>query len=424
MVVWNEPSSAEVYVLQKHNWPIPIALLLWLSACWYAWWVIDPIGPDQRTEWLKVCAQAGAALFIAVGLVYTHRTVENARKATKAQWKSIMVQQKGQEATLEQQIKSQQDDRFFKAAELLSMEGSEDAHIAALFTLEQLAKESRSHYQQVIEVICAFIRRRSYDNRPDINNVDIENIPAAPHDIDVGVTILARRRSALGRGETAGLDLRGANFCGLQFRDGEFENADFSNAIMIRTKLSDCNFKDAVFSEAQLQMSSWLNCILIGSQFSNANATASMFAFDQSLPSPYNRVATQTTDGTVPYHTTVYGPPSGSRDTVVSGRYLDGSTWGSTILNQAKFGHFPWIYLEESNDQGMDLSGMAFLTEDQYARLNVPRNSKKPELLNLEVLSNSLGMREGGSADEEIKPKKRIRRLLDRLVPTNRIHRL
>lgn len=113
----------------------------WLDKHWLALTIVVAIGVlapmlystaapgnfDERLRTLTAIGTGIGALALFINLYFTGQTVENSR------------------ASLLHERERQQDERFFKAAELLGNERSIDARIAALFALEQLATDSDDH---------------------------------------------------------------------------------------------------------------------------------------------------------------------------------------------------------------------------------------------------------------------------------------
>src|SRR3712207_3611902 len=106
--------------------------------------VVPPRPPTlaERQDALTTVAPLVGAVVLGLNLVFTGRTVENPRRA------------------LDHAQENQKAERFFKASEQLGDKDSEDVRIAALYSLERLANDSPDYYNQVIWVICAFVRRR------------------------------------------------------------------------------------------------------------------------------------------------------------------------------------------------------------------------------------------------------------------------
>jgi hypothetical protein len=332
--------------------------IIFLAICVLGPLLYSAANPNNFEERLRTLTAIGTgigALALFINLLFTRQTVENSRQ------------------TLSHQRKSQQDERFFKAAELLGNERSIDARIAALFALEHLANDSDDHYGQVIEVISTFVRRRS-----DELSSEGWGPEKTPQDIEAAVTILGRRRKALGRGEQNGINLRGAFLRRIALRNGEFQLADLTDANLMDAELKNCNFADARFVAAKLQNGKWSNCILINADFRQADATSLQIDFDDGLPNPYLRVATLMTREEGDDAPPVYGMTDHQvEEPVNEGIFLDGSYWSDTELQDASV----WGDLFRSNDKPLNLSGMRGMSRLQYDVLEKPSDTIPPSYL-------------------------------------------
>ena len=337
------------------------------------WWFVQP-GQNQRNEFVKSAAQIAGAIFLALGLYFTHRTVENSQE-------TLEHQRKSQHETLEHQRKSQQDERFFKAAEMLGNKDSIDARIGALFTLEHLANESDSHYYQVIEVISTFVRRRSDDIRPDDYRIEGVALPKASHDIEVAFSILGRRRMSLGAGEIKGLNLRGAYLCELELKEGgEFEMADFARAVFTDATFTDFNFARASFEHAWLRKGTFINCIFILANFYEANAEEVTLLYMGAIDDPYTRIAIEATSGVPPNQVTTYSRElrEMTPETPNYGRYLDHTTWISSRVEKLQILDMASLDLDQEQEP-IDLSRMRHLRVEQYKLMVISSRAIPPQ---------------------------------------------
>jgi uncharacterized protein YjbI with pentapeptide repeats len=338
--------------------------------------VLRPEGFSERREALTIAATLIGAMALFMNLVFTSRTVENSRL-------TLDHQRESQRQTLNLQRKSQQDERFFKAAQLLADKDSIDARIGALFALERLAQESDDYYAQVIEVICSFIRRRSDDVRVNPNVVPSKGVPPAPHDIDVAMMILSRRRMGLGRGEQTGLNLRGAYLSKLTLKGGDFQLADLSQAVLFSTSLTEINLARASLEDAQIQRSTWNDCILIETNLEGSKAFRARFEYGGILDDPYPKVAIASSAVTGRTAITIYEMEAerAAIALVNPGRYLDDSRWFAADLREATFSDSDFFLLADGHESSqMDLSGMRYLSNVQWESFNKPEDCIPPTL--------------------------------------------
>lgn len=343
-----------------------------------AWIWVGPQGTEERNEFVRTAAQVGGAIFLALGLYYTHQTVENSRKTLEHQRQDTERQRVRDQEEAERHRKDHQDERFFRAVELLGNENSIDARIGAIYALEQLSKESDEYYHQIIEVLCTFIRRRSSEVIASLEP-NTDEYEAAPLDIQTSVTVLGRRRMVLGDGEQKGLDLSGAYLCHVMVLDADFQGSRFFGAYLVHAAFLDCNLSHANFTQAKLMRSSFVNSILIGAFMIDTDATDSAVILAPQLPDPAARMAIFSSSGVPPLEVNAYEreDQSTEREFVNGGRYLDDSHWFDAVLNEMTF----MLALSTENrtdDISLDLSGMKGVSKDQFERVHVIDGSILP----------------------------------------------
>jgi hypothetical protein len=331
--------------------------------------VLSPQGFEQRREAITIVATIAGAMALFMNLFFTSRTVENSRR------------------TLEHSQDSQKAERFFRASEQLGNRDSEDVRIAALFSLERLAKDSDDYYDQVIQVVCSFVRRRSGDFQASVECIDEWNekelpvwernedghlfeprdaidFPRTSHDIETAMRLLQRRRKRFGVDEDRGLDLRGANLSGLEFRRADFQGANFEDSLLINTKFMQCNLAHCLFRRADFRFAQISNSLLNDTRLSSAKFQHAHVYFAGEVDNPDNLVAhfvpnskpeqwKRSTKATEPHR-------------VDASRYLDGSYWHGVEFFQTEiFCH--------------DLSGMRGMMPFQTRGIQIPDGATPPE---------------------------------------------
>lgn len=353
---------------------------------------IRPESAAERNELLRTIAQIAGAIFLGTGLFYTHRTVENSSK-------SLEHQRKSQQENFLRQTREEQDERFFKAVELLGSEQSTDARIGALFALERLSQDSDVYYHQVVEVLCTFVRRRSDQDRPNVETCAPDDLPAGPHDIHVAMTILGRRKKTLGRGEQTGLNLTGANLCRRRLEGAEFQLADLTNSILVGSNLSDCNFSRAILDDAAMQKSFLDNCILIETRFHRAKLERATIQFSKWLRDPSGRVALHVTSGAPPNEISMYSLESSYEpgETVNCGRYLDDSVWWNAELTGATFMDLTLLF-HEGEEDNMDMSHMKMMSREQFESCATPKDALEPDFISIMDFDSWLADKKDGSS--------------------------
>lgn len=371
---------------QRHPILMMVTIIVSVLAVLMVW--LQPSSPSARAEFAKTAAQALGGMALLVGLYFTYRTVQASRATLSLAVDKQDLDRMGQVA-----------ERFTKSLEQLGST-SEGVRTGALYALERLARDHDDYYHQVIEVICAFIRRRSLDE--DSTIVDSQRVPAtkkATIDLETAMLILQRRRKRLGDGEQQGLDLRGANACGLKLEGGDFQHADFSGANLQGLVSSDTNFAFASFWNADLFASQHYDSIFVHADLSSATVSKATFLFSDCVANPSFRVAAISTVGIPPFVTRSF-----ERDTVEpservvpGGRYLDGSKWMLAKMKETRFGtptKFGIQGLASDNEPPLDLSGLAMLTRDQWESILKPEDTIAPHLIDIPGMGHDINENE------------------------------
>jgi len=372
---------------KRARWEIVVTILVLILALFCVigagiW--VNPKTTSERMNFAQFVAQAIGGLVLITGLIFTAKTVRTSQETLKIAVEKQELDRKMHEL----ERASRLSDRFQRASEQLG-KAEEDARIGALYNLERVATDSDTDYDAVIELICAFVRRRSralVANVKELGPSHIpDSVPVAPQDIEVAMTLLGRRRRTLGAGENKRLDLTGSYLCKLEINAAEFQGADFSNSLLIETKFQSCNFAECRFDRADLRQSIWFNPILLSSTFMWSDACSSLFDFDPSLPDPMYRTAFRVSTGTERLTNVYYErDPTRARGSVNGGHYLEGSSWLGAKMQDAAFMSTQALlacdYSEDACAEELDLSGLCHLTIEQWNSFDKPEKVKAPRL--------------------------------------------
>lgn len=229
-------------------------------------------------------------------------------------WRTFRINQEGQITT-----------RFTQAVEQLGNEKRE-VRLGGIYALERIARDSDKDYQQIIEVLAAYVR----ENAPQTHIVprlfgDRKRVPPArirdarrprgialpKEDVQAVLNVLQRRRFAHGNGESfqinlsrtelqgadigeihlegallfdtdlsradlRGADLRGANLTGADLRKADLTDADLSRARLLLTLLrqafmAKARLMYAYMVEADLARADLVEADLTGADLTNAH---------------------------------------------------------------------------------------------------------------------------------------------------------
>ena len=187
-------------------------------------------------------------------------------------------------------------DRYSKAVEQV---GNNEIHvrIGGIYSLERIANDSRRDYQQVMEVLTAYLREKS---PYPLKNEEQENRERPPTDIEAVLRVLKRRKYAaiertyltlemtdLRKASLGGANLRnaflnkislqGASLSGANLQSATLQNVDLSNASIQDIDLRKGIIVRSNFERAFLSNADFRGARLIGVNFRNANLHGANF---------------------------------------------------------------------------------------------------------------------------------------------------
>ena len=155
----------------------------------------------------------GAGLFAAGALVFTARNFTLSRR------------------TFELTEQGQVTDRYTKAIEQLGSDKL-DVRIGGIYALERVARDSARDHPTVMEVLSAFVREHSHEQRsPTPEPTDALPTRRTRPDVQAAVTVIGRRIS---RNDRERIDLSGALLSGALLADTDLAGAILSGADLWR----------------------------------------------------------------------------------------------------------------------------------------------------------------------------------------------
>ncbi len=178
----------------------------------------------------------GAGLAAAAALVFTALNFSLLRRNSEQadQW-----QRRTHELTEQGQVT----DRYAKAIEQLGSDKL-DVRIGGIYALERVARDSARDHPTVMEVLTAFIREHSDEQRTPPGTGDQKRDPSIRPDVQAAVTVVGRRDA---KRDIRPLDLRGAKLiCAILLR------ANLASANLLRANLTGANLVGADLAGAHL----------------------------------------------------------------------------------------------------------------------------------------------------------------------------
>ncbi|MEB3193173.1 MAG: pentapeptide repeat-containing protein [Snowella sp.] len=187
--------------------------------------------------------------------------------------KKLELDKETSQKNLELADSKQITERFSKAVEQLGEE-SITVRLGAIYSLERIAKDSKYDHWTIMEVLTAFIREKSNDDRKPDSKI--------PQDIQAALTVIGRRNTKsdiqnemlyLDNIDFSGAELRNANFSNIYFAKTKFNYANlyqvkFNNALLYSAEFKYAHLHKADFTDANLT-----NADLSNANFTDANLT-------------------------------------------------------------------------------------------------------------------------------------------------------
>ncbi|MFE6188749.1 pentapeptide repeat-containing protein [Streptomyces sp. NPDC056465] len=250
---------------------IAFGLLGFVVAIWrLPWWLDEghlaaatPGSAAVVTGMRTAIVAVGAGIIASLGLYYTDRNLKHSREVLEHSQKSSTEQaeltrasltateraaQKQAELSAEQQV----NDRYVKAIELLSSERP-TSRLGGLYALERIMRDSSKDHDTVVKVLAAFVRQ--FAIKSDNSSETGSNFPnRPPADIQAAMTIIGHRPT---REENFEIDLRHSYLRGCELASCNFAKADFSGANLSNSTLTGVDFSQTSFRDADLSDSIW-----------------------------------------------------------------------------------------------------------------------------------------------------------------------
>ncbi|MGI5204753.1 pentapeptide repeat-containing protein [Spirillospora sp. CA-108201] len=204
------------------------AVALWRMPDW-----MHQHDPKDRHNARLLVVSAGGAVVVTVSLLYTAR--------------SYRLSHRGQVT-----------DRFAKAVERLGSANIE-ARLGGLHALGHVASDSRTHHDDVVEVLESFIRHRASEARLDQGGPSLGRRPALTDrpdsDVQAALTALGRRphRPERRQVDLSGLHLTTARLAGLALGSMNLRRTDLRGATLHDADLRGANLREACLKHANLK---------------------------------------------------------------------------------------------------------------------------------------------------------------------------
>ncbi|MBW4602932.1 MAG: pentapeptide repeat-containing protein [Calothrix sp. FI2-JRJ7] len=150
-----------------------------------------------------------------------------------------------------------------------------EARLGAIYTLEQIAKDSPSKQWTIIETLAAFIREntpfmRNEEDLDDDEELGQEELILLPTDIQAALTVIGRR-DITKEPANKKLDLRNVDITGADLTGANLQNTDFTGSCLQGCLLTQANLQAVDFSEVDMEYAVLYEANLIEALFYEAN---------------------------------------------------------------------------------------------------------------------------------------------------------
>lgn len=161
-------------------------------------------------------------------------------------------------------------DRYSKAVEQIGNKDAIHVRIGGIYALERIANDSRRDYQQVMEVLTAYLR----ENSPyPLKDEEQENREGPPTDIEAVVRVLKRRKYATSEKIHLTLnrtDLRGIDLGGAYLQKASLNQMSLQGAALYEANLRSALLQDVDLSNSSIQHIDLREGMIIRSNFEGA----------------------------------------------------------------------------------------------------------------------------------------------------------
>ena len=160
-------------------------------------------------------------------------------------------------------------DRYAKAIEQLGSEKL-DVRIGGICALERVARDSARDHPAVMEMLAAFIREHSHEQRPPPGPSGRARERSLRPDVQAALTVVGRRLTErdIGPVDLARADLTGANLGGARLTGANLDGSYLTGA-----ELTEAGLAHAVLARADLRAAKLVRADLTGANLSGARLT-------------------------------------------------------------------------------------------------------------------------------------------------------
>ncbi len=160
-------------------------------------------------------------------------------------------------------------DRYAKAIEQLGSEKL-DVRIGGICALERVARDSATDHPAVMEMLAAFIREHSHEQRPPPGPSGRARERSLRPDVQAALTVVGRR---LTERDIEPIDLARADLTGANLGGARLTGANLDGSYLTGAELTKAGLANAVLARADLRATKLVRADLTGANLSGARLT-------------------------------------------------------------------------------------------------------------------------------------------------------
>ena len=159
--------------------------------------------------------------------------------------------------------------RYATAREQLGCE-KVDVRIGGIHALERVARDSPADHPAVMEMLAAFIREHSHEQRPPPGPSGRAREPSLRPDVQAALTVVGRR---LTERDIEPIDLAGADLTGANLGGARLTGANLDGSYLTGAELTKAGLANAVLARADLRAAKLVRADLTGANLGGARLT-------------------------------------------------------------------------------------------------------------------------------------------------------
>jgi uncharacterized protein YjbI with pentapeptide repeats len=258
-----------------------LGLAMLALGIWALYRAISPQDSKGRTDFTETVLHILGGLVLAAGIYFTWQTLrvnretlqENEEANRKREEQNLELMRENERANRERERQGQEalwTDLYTRAVEQLGHD-RRGVRLGGIYALERIARDADNYYQQIIDVLSAYVRENA-PWPPASGEESIEEAERAPpstreealssrirpkEDIQAALNVLRRLRSMYEESESLRIDLsradlRGAHLEGIHLENAHLYQSNLTGAHLTGARLTGAYLPEAILRGADL----------------------------------------------------------------------------------------------------------------------------------------------------------------------------